>query len=244
MRGYIGPKAKIAIVTNPRIYLDHAATTPLRPEARAAMEQGFALWANHSSPHAEGRKARAALEDARERVKAALEWEGELIFTSGASEAAALALDAVNAVHDIASAVEHDAVLRGDRLEWTLPVRHDGAADLLALSTESRPSELLVDDPENRSLVPWQADHYVTGISWQRPDGWRASMTSRITVSRSIPCAFIWSGICAAISGVSTLASTRCSPTKIAGGNNAAHGSAKVISPPTPSSSAAAIGPR
>ncbi|TCJ38284.1 cysteine desulfurase family protein [Parafrankia sp. BMG5.11] len=150
-------------MTNPRIYLDHAAATPLRPEARAAMEQGFALWANPSSPHAEGRKARAALEDARERVKAALEWEGEVIFTSGASEAAALALDAVNAVHDIASAVEHDAVLRGDRPEWTLPVRHDGAADLLALSAESRPSELLVDDPENRSLVAVQHVNSETG---------------------------------------------------------------------------------
>ncbi|MGB3166069.1 MAG: aminotransferase class V-fold PLP-dependent enzyme, partial [Alteraurantiacibacter sp.] len=75
-----------------RIYLDHAATSPLRPEARAAMEEGFAVWANPSSPHAEGRKARAALEDARERCKRALGWEGELIFTSGASEAAALAL--------------------------------------------------------------------------------------------------------------------------------------------------------
>ena len=72
-----------------RIYLDHAATTPLRPEAREAMLRGFDLWANPSSPHAEGRAARAALEDARERVKAALQWDGELIFTSGASEAAA-----------------------------------------------------------------------------------------------------------------------------------------------------------
>lgn len=163
MGGYIGAKAKIAIVTNPRIYLDHAATTPLRPEAREAMEQGFALWANPSSPHAEGRKARAALEDARERVKAALGWEGEVIFTSGASEAAALALDGANAVHDIATAVEHDAVLRGDQPEWTLPVRPDGAADLMALSAESRPSDLLVDDPENRSLVAVQHVNSETG---------------------------------------------------------------------------------
>ena len=51
-----------------RIYLDHAATTPLRPEAREAMLRGFEIWANPSSPHAEGRAARAALEDARERV--------------------------------------------------------------------------------------------------------------------------------------------------------------------------------
>lgn len=164
MGGYIGAKAKIAIVTNTsRIYLDHAATTPLRPEARAAMAEGFALWANPSSPHAEGRRARAALEDARERVKAALGWEGEVIFTSGASEAAELALDAANAVHDIASAVEHDAVLRGDRPEWTLPVLADGAADVRALSAESRPSDLLVDDPENRSLVAVQHVNSETG---------------------------------------------------------------------------------
>ncbi len=76
-----------------RIYLDHAATSPLRPEARAAMEEGFRLWANPSSPHAEGRRAKAALEDARERVKRALAWSGELIFTSGASEALWIALN-------------------------------------------------------------------------------------------------------------------------------------------------------
>ena len=54
-----------------RIYLDHAATTPLRPEAREAMLRGFEIWANPSSPHAEGRAARAALEDARERRSSA-----------------------------------------------------------------------------------------------------------------------------------------------------------------------------
>jgi cysteine desulfurase len=71
-----------------RVYLDHAATSPLRPEAKAAMDEGFAIWANPSSPHADGRRARAALEDARERVKRALGWDGELIFASGASEEA------------------------------------------------------------------------------------------------------------------------------------------------------------
>ncbi|MDP2131798.1 MAG: aminotransferase class V-fold PLP-dependent enzyme [Erythrobacter sp.] len=94
------------------MYLDHAATSPLRPEAKAAMEEGFALWANPSSPHAEGRKARAALEDARERVKAALQWSGELIFTSGASEALWNALNRAKVNRRIVSAVEHDAVFR------------------------------------------------------------------------------------------------------------------------------------
>lgn len=94
-----------------RIYLDHAATTPLRPEAKAAMDDGFAIWANPSSPHAEGRKAKAALEDARARVKDALGWEGEVIFTSGASEAARLALEQCVAPCKLVMPVEHDAVL-------------------------------------------------------------------------------------------------------------------------------------
>lgn len=95
-----------------RIYLDHAATSPLRPEAKAAMEEGFALWANPSSPHAEGRKAKQALEDARERVKRALGWNGEVIFTSGASEALSIALNRAKVERRIVSAVEHDAVFR------------------------------------------------------------------------------------------------------------------------------------
>ena len=106
----------------PRIYLDHAATTPLRPEARAAMEEGFRLWANPSSPHAEGRAARRALEDARGRVKAALDWAGEVIFTSGASEAAALALGRAKAERRIVSAVEHDAVFGAAPDAEVLPV--------------------------------------------------------------------------------------------------------------------------
>ncbi len=99
-------------MTSKRIYLDHAATSPLRPEARAAMEEGFALWANPSSPHGEGRKAKNALEDARERIKRSLGWEGEVIFTSGASEALSIALNQSKATRRVVSAVEHDAVFR------------------------------------------------------------------------------------------------------------------------------------
>lgn len=95
-----------------RIYLDHAATSPLRPEARVAMEEGFALWANPSSPHAEGRKAKQELEDARERIKRSLGWSGEVILTSGASEALWIALNQSKATRRIVSAVEHDAVFR------------------------------------------------------------------------------------------------------------------------------------
>lgn len=89
-----------------RIYLDHAATTPVVKAARSAMMEGLEYWANPSSPHNEGRAARAALEDARERIAAALGWDGDVIFTSGASEAIALGCSGA-----IASNVEHDAVL-------------------------------------------------------------------------------------------------------------------------------------
>ena len=98
------------------------------------MEEGFARWANPSSPHAEGRKARAALEDARERVKRALGWEGEVIFTSGASEAAALALNHAKAGARLVSAIEHDAVLKAAPDAERLFVQADGALDLELLA--------------------------------------------------------------------------------------------------------------
>lgn len=95
-----------------RLYLDHAATTPMLPQAQAAMVEGMGLWANPSSPHADGRAARAMVEDARRRIAAALGWDGHVIFTSGASEAIAIALTRANGRRVIASPVEHDAVLR------------------------------------------------------------------------------------------------------------------------------------
>lgn len=97
------------------------------------MEEGLSLWANPSSPHAEGRKARSLLEDARERIKAALGWEGELIFTSGASESAELALTRAKAGARCVGAVEHDAILKAAPDAERLPVRPDGALDLDAL---------------------------------------------------------------------------------------------------------------
>lgn len=117
----------------PAIYLDHAATTPLLPAAHEAMLEGFAHWANPSSPHKAGRAARAALEEARARVKAALGWTGEVIFTSGASEALGIALGRAQADRQIVSAVEHDAVFRAAPGAEVLPIR-DGAPDAEALA--------------------------------------------------------------------------------------------------------------
>ena len=127
-----------------RIYLDHAATTPLRPEAAEALRQGFAEWANPSSPHGEGRAARAALEEARARIKAALGWQGEVIFTSGASEALAIGLGRAKADRRLVSAAEHDAVFRAAPDAEVLPLAA-GAIDLDALEAAlARPGRAMV----------------------------------------------------------------------------------------------------
>lgn len=117
-----------------RIYLDHAATTPVLPAARAAMAHALERWANPSSPHAEGRSARAALEEARARIKAALGWQGELLFTSGASEEAALAMSRAKLRKHAVSAVEHDSVRRRAAPEAdVVGVDVDGLVDLDAI---------------------------------------------------------------------------------------------------------------
>ncbi len=116
-----------------RIYLDHAATTPMLPEAVAAMADGMARWANPSSPHAEGRAARAALEEARGRIAAAYGWSGETILTSGASESLGIALNRSVAERRAISAVEHDLVMRVALDAAVLPVDAAGVIDMAAL---------------------------------------------------------------------------------------------------------------
>ena len=103
-----------------RAYLDWNATAPLRPQARAAMAAAMDAVGNPSSVHAEGRAARQILEEARERVAAAVGAEPRnVIFTSGGSEANALALGSTiehlrgRCDVAIASDVEHVSVLAG-----------------------------------------------------------------------------------------------------------------------------------
>lgn len=109
-----------------RLYLDHAATTPLLPAARSAMADALASWANPSSPHAEGRAARAALEGARSRIADVLGYSGSIIFTSGATEAIEIILRRAKAGNRAISAVEHDAVRRAAPDARILPVDADG----------------------------------------------------------------------------------------------------------------------
>lgn len=113
------------------------------PEAVAAVAEGMARWANPSSPHAEGREARAALEDARARIAKAYGWEHETILTSGASEALRIGLQRNVADRVLVTAVEHDAVLRHAEGDQLLPVFADGTLDLDALQAAIGPGVLL-----------------------------------------------------------------------------------------------------
>lgn len=101
-----------------RVYLDHNATTPLRPEARAALLEALdAGLGNPSSAHASGRAARARIDEARERVAGALDVEeDEVLFTSGATESNNLALGgAMRALGRnatlVTTRIEHPSVL-------------------------------------------------------------------------------------------------------------------------------------
>ncbi|MER3444506.1 MAG: cysteine desulfurase NifS [Meiothermus sp.] len=98
------------------IYLDYAATTPLDGEVKAAMERAFAAWGNPSAVHAYGRAAKALLEESHERVARALGARPrEIVFTSGGTEADALAVYGVALArgrgHLVTSQIEHSAVL-------------------------------------------------------------------------------------------------------------------------------------
>ncbi|MCA4917907.1 MAG: cysteine desulfurase [Roseomonas sp.] len=120
----------------PRLYLDANATEPMRPEAIAAMAEAMALPGNPSSVHAEGRAARRVLEEAREAIAARFGARGrDLVFTSGGTEANALAMRGLSAGRRVlVGATEHPAVLAaaGSEAEM-LPVLSDGTLDLVAL---------------------------------------------------------------------------------------------------------------
>jgi len=111
------------------IYLDHAATTPLRPEARAAYLSALGVVGNPSSIHSQGQQAKRMLEEARERVAASVGADSvEVTFTSGGTEAINLAIKGLfwsraPRKRIISSRAEHHATI--DALEWL--EQHEGA---------------------------------------------------------------------------------------------------------------------
>ena len=128
------------------IYLDANATEPLRPEARDAAIAAMAA-ANPSSVHQQGRLARRILEDAREALGVILRARPQdIIFTSGATEANALAIHALGAGRPILiGATEHDAVRAAAPSGITVPVLPSGLVDpeILARHLKAYPNALL-----------------------------------------------------------------------------------------------------
>ena len=135
-----------------RVYLDWNATTPLRPEAKAAMARAWDISGNPSSVHAEGREARRLVEDARAIVARAVGGEPQnVVFTSGGTEANSLALtsglrrDGPPVHRLLFSAIEHVSVLGGGRFPAgmidTIGVTRSGVVDLEHLRT------MLADGP-------------------------------------------------------------------------------------------------
>lgn len=130
-----------------RIYFDHNATSPLRPEARDAMLDAFSRVGNASSVHSEGRWARGALDTARESIAALCGADPrDVVFTSGGTEALALALTPRLMTEGnsqpfgalLVGATEHACVLEGHRFPTSdvriLPVDGDGLIDAVALA--------------------------------------------------------------------------------------------------------------
>ena len=139
-----------------RIYLDHAATTPVLPEAAAALQRGLQAWANPSSPHAEGRASRALLEEARSTIADRLDWRHDVIFTSGASEAVEIVAARTRIPGRAHGATEHAIVHHAMGGASTLiPVGLDGLIDEEALDA------ILAEGP---ALVAIQHVNNETGV--------------------------------------------------------------------------------
>jgi cysteine desulfurase len=155
-----------------RVYLDWNATAPMRPEAQAAMVAALDVVGNPSSVHAEGRTARGLVERARSQVAEALGATGsDVVFVSGATEAAALAM----AGRGLATApVEHEAVAAwGD---GRLSVAGDGRVE--------------VPDPGAAAL---QIANSETGVMQDLPEGLAVSDLTQ--AFGKVPLAFDWLGI-------------------------------------------------
>ena len=121
-------------MTQPLVYLDHAATTPMLPVAVEAMTRQLSGVGNASSLHASGRGARRVVEESRETIAGAIGARpGDVVFTSGGTESDNLALKGIfwarraedpRRTRILSTAIEHHAVL--DPLHWLGTYDHAG----------------------------------------------------------------------------------------------------------------------
>jgi len=153
-----------------RIYLDHNATTPLRPESRTAMISALDVVGNPSSIHLEGRAAKAIIEKARSQISNAFGVGAhDIVFTSGATEAAALAL---HGREFEAGGIEHESVSA-----WV-------SSDL---NIES--GKVTVETPEKTAL---QMANSETGIVQALPKN--LGFSDMTQAFGKIPTSFAWTG--------------------------------------------------
>lgn len=150
------------MMTKTPIYCDYNAGAPVRAEAAVAMSRALAQGGNPSSVHSFGRRAKAIVEDAREKVASAVDARAEnVVFTSGATDALHLALTSAGAASLIISAVEHDAVFehatRAMHTQRVAPADANGVIDLDALGG------FLADAPKP-ALLAVQLANNETGV--------------------------------------------------------------------------------
>lgn len=143
-------------------YFDWNASAPLRPEAREAMVAAMDVTGNPSSVHAEGRQARSLVEAARGHVAALVGASpGEVVFTSGATEANAWALGGWNTI--FLSGIEHDSVRAPAKASGAhlidIPAAPDGTARINALAQHVPDRDAL-----GRGLVTLQMANNETGV--------------------------------------------------------------------------------
>lgn len=139
-------------------YMDHNATSPLRPAAFDAMVEALRASGNPSSVHTAGRKARAIVDRARREVASLVGARAtETIFTSGGTEANNLALAGAGRRRVLVSAIEHDSVRQAVPQAEILPVDGDGVLDLAAL-------ERALAAPAEPALVSVMLANNETGV--------------------------------------------------------------------------------
>jgi cysteine desulfurase len=158
------------MATGQRTYLDHNATSPVRPEVAAVMARALQLTGNPSSVHAEGRAARAEIENARDKVARLVGAKAKnVIFTSGGTEASNMVLSPSlrglgqpGATRLLVGATEHPCVLTGHRFPAQavelIPVDADGVLDLVWLERR------LKQAGNERVLVSVQLANNETGV--------------------------------------------------------------------------------
>lgn len=140
-------------------YLDHNATTPLKPAAREAMLSVLEFSGNASSIHKAGREARRKIEEARSKIAKFVNVKSSsvIIFTSGATEANNLVLKGAGCERIILSAIEHPSVLKARVDAEVIPVHPDGLVDLAALDRmlekNDRPTLISVMSVNNETGV-------------------------------------------------------------------------------------------